>query len=215
MLLTIEGVDGVGKTTLMNGLIRKFKTNEKILKENNDIVPYKTIFTKEPHFIDAEMKQLIVHETDPLTKFNWFYNDHLKHLEKVILPNVNDSIIICDRYIHSRIAYQGYEIEKYYSYDATRTDMLLKNLELIHDSSRWPDKVYMIWMDEDLLVKRLTKGHDGMDETFIHKLKAIEENYRKVLRSNRVPYYGITMDEHDDGYIEEEIFDDIYFMSNC
>jgi len=200
MLFTFEGVDGVGKSTILNYI------KEALIeyKHNNFIL------TKEPQYISPEMKQFLVHYTDPLSKLNWFYNDHIRHMKERIYPNVENNIILCDRYIHSRIAYQSYELTKYYLDKEEYMDLhdTMNNLIHMHKDSYWPDKIFIIWMDKEMLKERLSAGHDGMDESFIEKLSKIENVYLNLLIENGIPYIGYNMNMGSE-YIAMDIIDNI------
>jgi dTMP kinase len=98
--ITFEGLDGSGKTSIIN-YIKPYL--EKFLKRN-------IIFTREP--IDS-FKSLLYnedgHEFEPLTQSLIYTASRYEHLTKTVLPAIaKNQIVICDRYIHSSIAYQGH-----------------------------------------------------------------------------------------------------------
>lgn len=96
MLITIEGIDGAGKTTQIEK-IQKFLTENKI----------PSITTKEPN---GEFRDLLLNN-DFNSKTQLLLNiaNRVEHINNFIKPALNSNIVIlCDRYIDSTYAYQGY-----------------------------------------------------------------------------------------------------------
>ncbi|PAF55010.1 dTMP kinase [Mycoplasmopsis agassizii] len=106
MLITLEGLDGSGKTTIANSIF-----NELVglgLEKN-------FIFTREPGgagIIEAEkIREVILDSHSRLSNISeaLLYSASRRiHIDRVIEPNYENKIIICDRYIDSFYAYQGY-----------------------------------------------------------------------------------------------------------
>ena len=101
--ITLEGIDGSGKTT--QGLILENRL-KKIGKE--------VIFTREPGGVPGaeEIRDLLVQgEKDRwsnITEILLFFAARRHHFEKVLLPAINEGkIVICDRFTDSTIIYQG------------------------------------------------------------------------------------------------------------
>jgi len=97
ILIVLEGGDGCGKTTVLN----------KIKEDYKDFV-----FTKEPGDtpIGKRLRELIFEfvDVDPITQCYLFATDRAEHIAKVIKPALQaKKVIICDRFIHSSLAYQG------------------------------------------------------------------------------------------------------------
>ena len=102
--ITIEGIDGCGKTTQIN------KLKEYFSKADNSVV-----FTREPGGVPSAEKirgiLLDKENTDisPIAEMLLFAASRAIHLEKVIIPAMQQGkIVICDRFIDSSICYQGY-----------------------------------------------------------------------------------------------------------
>jgi len=101
--ITIEGCDGVGKSTQIE-----------LLKEyckKNDI---DAVFSREPGGvrISEQIRKIILdvdNKMNPATEFLLFTAARIEHLEQVIIPALKaGKVVFCDRFIHSTIAYQGY-----------------------------------------------------------------------------------------------------------
>ena len=102
--VTIEGCEGVGKSTLTAGLKRYF--------EQNGI---DAVFTREPGGtpVAEKIRGLILDanndETTPITELLLYAAARAQHTEEMIIPAVNaGKIVVCDRYSDSTLAYQHY-----------------------------------------------------------------------------------------------------------
>lgn len=96
MLITLEGLDGSGKSTVWEAL--------------HDTYP-EAVFTREPTtswYGDAVNRAIEDDDADPLTTLFLFTADHADHLSRVIRPALADgNLVISDRYSDSRFAYQA------------------------------------------------------------------------------------------------------------
>jgi len=96
MLITLEGIDGSGKSTLYKGLQERL----------GDLNP---LFTREPGspYLGAAVRKAIADNKDPMVEATLFVADHAVHLESVVRPALNAGrLVISDRYTDSRLAYQ-------------------------------------------------------------------------------------------------------------
>ncbi len=96
MLVTVEGIDGSGKSTLYNGLKERLA----------DLDP---VFTREPGspYLGDAVRAAIAENADPMAEAALFVADHAVHLATVIHPALETGkLVISDRYADSRFAYQ-------------------------------------------------------------------------------------------------------------
>ncbi len=102
--ITIEGIEGAGKSTLRSKLadfVASLGMEVVLTREPGATSLGQTIRTI---VLDPKNKKL-----DPLAELMLFSADRAQHLEEVVRPALNrDALVICDRYIHSTLAYQGY-----------------------------------------------------------------------------------------------------------
>ena len=103
--ITLEGIDGSGKTT------QGFFLKNKLEEFGKDV-----LFTREPGGVKGaeEIRNLLVQgEKDRwsnITEILLFFASRRHHLEKVLLPAINKGkVVICDRFTDSTIIYQGRE----------------------------------------------------------------------------------------------------------
>ena len=106
--ITIEGVNGCGKSTLIND-IKEFIKGK----------PYedKFVFTRE--FTDTPLGNIVREQMEHLSGLPYahlVFADRYKHLEDVIIPALREGkVVICDRYALSSFCYQykdGVSMEK-------------------------------------------------------------------------------------------------------
>lgn len=99
LFITIDGPNGVGKTTLINNLTLQLKTC------------YKVFSTKEPS--DSEFGNYVRKNEEKIKGRDYaelIAKDREWHIEHIIKPKLSENdILICDRYIESSLALQGFD----------------------------------------------------------------------------------------------------------
>lgn len=102
--VTIEGIEGAGKSTLRSRL-SDFAAS--LGKE--------VVVTREPGAttLGHSIRNLLLDpknkKFDPVAELMLFAADRAQHLEEIVRPALaRGALVICDRYIHSTVAYQGY-----------------------------------------------------------------------------------------------------------
>lgn len=97
VLVTLEGIDGSGKSTLHAAL-------KDLLA---DLDP---LMTREPGatWVGEQVRRAVREQIDPVTEATLFVADHAAHLAKVVRPALaEERLVISDRYSDSRYAYQS------------------------------------------------------------------------------------------------------------
>ena len=96
MLITLEGIDGGGKTTVAEAL--------------QDTLP-EAVFTREPTdswYGEAVERSIDDDGADPVAELFLYAADHADHLSRVVRPALEaGKVVVSDRYSDSRYAYQG------------------------------------------------------------------------------------------------------------
>ena len=101
MLVTIEGIDGSGKSTLHKAL-------------GHALADMNPVLTREPGstWIGDAVRKAIRDQIDPIAEALLFVADHAAHLNKIVKPALNEGkLVLSDRYIDSRYAYQQVSLE--------------------------------------------------------------------------------------------------------
>ncbi|MFW5939854.1 MAG: dTMP kinase [Halolamina sp.] len=163
MLITLEGLDGSGKTTVWEAL--------------HDSHPEAT-FTREPtdSWYGEAVNRAIDDDADPLATLFLFTADHANHLSETIRPALaNDELVVSDRYSDSRYAYQA----------AALADSDLKRpmeyIRGIHTAfTRAPDATIYIDVDPQTAAARSGKTNQFEEAAF---LAEVASNYERLIES--------------------------------
>jgi dTMP kinase len=99
--ITFEGPEGSGKTTIMQAVADKLQQD------------YKIVMTREPGGVKTgeKIRELLLDgdAMDERTEALLFAASRREHLVGKVMPALeNGNIVLCDRYIDSSLAYQGY-----------------------------------------------------------------------------------------------------------
>jgi len=164
MLVTVEGIDGAGKSTVIDSLRGDFPD---------------AVFTREPtsSWIGQDVEKALGDgSTDPLSDLFLFVADHADHLERVVRPALEDGeLVVCDRYVDSRCAYQGETLGD----DGRFGDK---------DATKWVRQLHQPWSVEpdltlllDLSVEEAVERASG-EAKYEHAdfLEGVAENFRKM-----------------------------------
>lgn len=162
MLVTLEGLDGSGKTTVWESLQETYPD---------------AVFTREPTeswYGDAVYRSIEAADADPLAELFLYTADHADHLARVIRPALaNDALVISDRYSDSRYAYQG----------ATLADSNIDNpvsyVQSIHEPfTRAPGLTIYLDIDPETAAERSGKTNKFEQSNY---LKRVQQNYERLL----------------------------------
>jgi dTMP kinase len=161
MLVTLEGLDGSGKTTAWEAL--------------QDAYP-DAVFTREPTnswYGDAVERSLTDDDADPLAELFLYTADHADHLSRVIDPALaDDKLVISDRYTDSRYAYQAASLAD------SDIERPLEYVRGIHQAfTREPDATLYFDLDPQTAAERA-----GADNKFERAgfLSDVERNYQRL-----------------------------------
>jgi len=161
MLITLEGIDGSGKSTL-HASLRELLT---------DLDP---VFTREPGatWVGDSVRRAIAEQIDPITEATLFVADHAAHLATVVRPHLAEGkIVISDRYIDSRYAYQSVTLQKIIPDPEVWLRAMHNGWTII------PDKTFLCVLPIDEALTRLKP--DSQREHFERRetLEKVQNNY--------------------------------------
>ena len=104
VFITVEGPEGAGKTTIIT------KVAEQLKKEG-----YRIVLTREPGGIPIaeQIREVILNRDntamDPRTEALLYAAARRQHLMEKVVPALTEgAIVLCDRFVDSSLAYQGY-----------------------------------------------------------------------------------------------------------
>nr|CAH7733713.1 unnamed protein product [Callosobruchus chinensis] len=193
MFITFEGIDGSGKTTQSELLANYFK---QIHGENN------VVLTREPGGTDFAEKirgLLLKDNIDPISELLLLISMRHEHMKKLILPALLEGkIVICDRFIDSTIAYQGYGL----GVDLSLIRDLHKLVEI-----KYPDITFILDIDVQVGLSRAKdkNKYEEMDVDFYNKVR---EGFQEIAikESNRCNVITGIADK-DNNKVYSEIID--------
>ena len=170
IFITLEGNDGSGKSSVMEAIRRT-------LEEKG----YPVVYTREPggSKIAENIRKVIldVENTgmDPKTEALLYAASRREHIEKTIRPALETGkIVLCDRFIDSSLAYQGYArglgIDEVYNMNLYATDGLL------------PDLTILVCVKPEIGMARITQNHRGeLDRLESEKMEFHQKVYQGYL----------------------------------
>jgi dTMP kinase len=168
VLVTIEGIDGSGKSSLISSLGTLL----------SDLSP---VITREPGstWVGDQVRRAVAERMDPVTEALLFAADHAAHLSTLVRPSLkNGRLVISDRYSDSRYAYQ----------QETLKGIILEPLEwLMTLHSGWtirPDLTFLIILPVSEALSRM--GNKSNREHFENHdlLMRVQENYLTLAGSD-------------------------------
>ena len=167
-LITFEGIDGSGKST-------QIKLISNILHKNN----IDNIVIREPGGtkISEKIRDILLDNDNTISKYTealLFLSSRSQLVNEVIKPALDRGCyILCDRYIDSTIAYQGYG-----------RGIDLSQIKVLNDlaiESIYPDITFILDINVNTsLSRRLTKSKDRMEQVNENFLIKVRKAYLKI-----------------------------------
>jgi dTMP kinase len=156
LFITFEGGEGCGKSTQARALFRNIRGSG---------VP--VILTQEPGGtpLGREVRQWLKGEfnSDPVAELLLFNASRVQLINNVIRPALKEGkVVICDRFYHSTIAYQGYG--RGLDFD------LINKINNIATSGLEPDLIIFLDTDvEQALSRKRNKDRFELEDIVFHK----------------------------------------------
>ncbi len=169
--ITFEGIDGSGKTS-------QLKMSENYLKN----LGYDTVITREPGALELgeKIRSILLdfkgNVSDKCEMF-LFLADRAQHVETFIIPLLEQGkIVLCDRYVDSTIAYQGF---------ARGEDVnLLNQLNSIAINNLMPDLTLLYDLSTKTSQKRIGNQKDRMESAGIEFHEKVRNGYLSLQKEN-------------------------------
>lgn len=180
--IAIEGIEGVGKTTLAKRIAQYF-----------DECGKQSLCTREPGGtpIAEQIRTLLKDPTqqiDPKTELLMMFASRSHHIESVIKPALESGVtVISDRFVDASFAYQG----------AGRgiDDSIIEQLASIVCQDTLPDYTILVTCDPKVAMQRVMSRQEGIDrieQEHLDFFHAAQEKYLALakVRSNYVVING-------------------------
>ena len=171
LFITFEGNDGSGKSSALQAV------KQELLELGYDV-----LYTREPGGspIAEKIRELILDISnlgmDDKTEALLYAASRREHITKTIIPALNEGkIILCDRFLDSSLAYQGYARE-------LGVDNVL-NMNQFATEGLFPDLTILVCVHPEIGMSRIKKDERDMDRLEIEKMTfhtKVYEGYLKV-----------------------------------
>lgn len=169
--VTLEGPEGAGKTTQL-----------KLLSRHLDTLGHKHLVTRDPGgtSLGKQIRRILLNTDSPvesITELLLYEADRAQHVHELIIPALQDgALVLCDRYIDSTVAYQGY---------GRQLDLkLIDQLNEIATSGLKPELTILFDIEsEDGLARLHPGGHDRLEREAIDFHKRVRAGYHKLVEA--------------------------------
>jgi len=171
IFISLEGPDGAGKTTQL-----------KLLSKYLDSIGCQYLITRDPGgtSLGKQIRRILLHaETavDPVTELLLYQADRAQHVSELIAPSLKKGmVVLCDRYIDSSLAYQGY---------GRNIDLaLIYQLNQISTGGLMPELTILFDIDSEAGLSRLhPSGHDRLECEAIDFHKRVRHGYLELAKA--------------------------------
>ncbi len=178
LFISVEGPDGSGKSTQIE-----------LLKKYIESKGRTVIFTREPGGtpIGEKIGEIILDtindEMDYMTEAMLYAASRAQHVQQVIKPALErGDVVICDRFVDSSIAYQGYG------------RMLGESVQIINSFAIRdciPDITLLFKLDPTVGISRIKRAQDRLEKEKLDFHKRVYEGYLEIENNNSDRVMGI------------------------
>ncbi len=181
MFITFEGIDGSGKTT-----------QSKLLA--NYLNGYNVVLTREPggtDFAEKIREVLLTSSIDNISELLVFLSMRQEHMKNLILPSLQaGKVVICDRFVDSTVAYQGYGL-----------GVDLELIEKLHGllNIRYPDLTFILDVDIKIALQR-AKNRNKYEKMGYNFYNRVRKGFHEVATNNQHRCHIVTENEKINAY---------------
>lgn len=170
IFISLEGPDGAGKTTQL-----------KLLSKYLDSLNREYLITRDPGGtpLGKQIRRIILHSesVEPMAELLLYQADRAQHVSELIKPALaKGQIVLCDRYVDSTLAYQGYgrniDLELIHQLNEFATGGLMPELTILFDIS-----------SEAGLSRLHPSGHDRLEREAIDFHMRVRNGYLELAKN--------------------------------
>ena len=191
MLISFEGGDGAGKSTLIQ------KIYDDLNAQGQDV-----LLTRAPGgtMTGELIRHLLLHHDEkdisPRCELFLFLADRAQHVQEVILPALQQKrIVLCDRFNDSTVAYQG---------GARGFDLdWIRKLCLFATQNLEPDITLYLDIDPEEALKRVNRSKDRIEKEALEFHKKIRGAYLEIAKKETKRFHVIDASRNPDDVFTE------------
>lgn len=169
LFITFEGTDGSGKSTQLD------LAAEYLLKNKIDCIK-----TRDPGGtpLGCKIREILLNydgEVAPYCELFLYLADRAQHVDEKIIPAISEGkCVLCDRYVDSTIAYQGYARGLGAGKILELNDIVAKSL--------MPDLTFVFDVDTEIACKRVGSKKDRLESECDGFHKKVREGYLELAK---------------------------------
>ncbi len=163
--ITLEGPEGAGKTTQV-----------KLLSKTLSSVGIDHVITRDPGGtpLGKQIRRILLNPenpVEPMAELLLYQADRAQHVAEIILPSLQQGkMVICDRYIDSTLAYQGYGRNIDFA--------LIEQLNQMSTGGLRPELTILFDIESaDGLARLHPGGHDRLEREAIEFHRSVRAGY--------------------------------------
>jgi len=166
-LITLEGIDGCGKTT-----------QARMLKERLEREAIPHLLTREPGGTAAgeKIRLLLLQKEHSLTdtaEILLYMAARAELVDTVIRPALEaGQVVVCDRYLDSTVAYQGYGGQGDRAWIEALNKRVTKGL--------WPHLTFLFDLSVEEALRRRCRSGDRIEERALSYHRRVRQGYRAI-----------------------------------
>jgi dTMP kinase len=188
--ITFEGPEGSGKTTVLQQVAAKLQDK------------FETIVTREPGGVSTgeQIREILLEggDMDKRTEALLFAASRREHLVGKVIPALDQGkVVLCDRYIDSSLAYQGYArgigVEEVKAINEFAINGLYPDLTIYLDVS--------VEVGRERIVSNL-REQNRLDQEDVAFHEKVVEGYHKVIDSDASRFVVIDANQNIDDVVD-------------
>ncbi|HCV8355355.1 TPA: dTMP kinase [Staphylococcus aureus] len=189
--ITFEGPEGSGKTTVIN------KVHHRLVKD------YDVIMTREPGGVPTgeEIRKIVLegNDMDIRTEAMLFAASRREHLVLKVIPALKEGkVVLCDRYIDSSLAYQGYArgigVEE------------VRALNEFAINGLYPDLTIYLNVSAEVGRERIIKNsrdQNRLDQEDLKFHEKVIEGYQEIIHNESQRFKSVNADQPLENVVED------------
>lgn len=188
--ITFEGPEGSGKTTVIQQVAEKLKYE------------YNIILTREPGGVKTgeQIREVLLEgeDMDDRTEALLFAASRREHLVGKVIPALNNgNVVLCDRYIDSSLAYQGYA-----------RGIGIEEVKFINEfaiNGLYPDLTIYLDVSVEVGRERILKNQrnqNRLDQEDVKFHEKVVEGYKKIIHNESERFIVINADQSIDKVVK-------------